>query len=429
MRITKLAAVAALLTTFAASIGPALAGDLDGLWVRDDQKFYAICDADGMQLAFGGDYACRFATTRTAEGRIEWRLRFTRIEDEGGYFETKATSTATFKGAIPAKLDMEFEWVDVDDAGKVTGRGTEHHVIERKKALEAKDAPMARASLAYHRQIDARLEAKDPAGALAIAVKALTDPLCPGDRSIELRKQALEVATAPPPVAPADPAAAPLEVTFLALVPLEHAPASFGKWAASMRIKNVSGELVKEALLALHYLDADGKELDDPFSHLSSWTPALAPGRSREQAMGFKIPEGTKTVRGELREVKLAGRSWKPPVAPEGTGKDPADLVPATVEFVRVSEDFGQRAAKMRITNVASHGITSVDTRLHFVGADGKDLGEPYDESAGFEPLAPGSVRFGSWASPLPEGTKSVRAEVLAVHFADKTTWKSPATH
>jgi hypothetical protein len=432
VRATKrqLAFVFVFAVTAVLPAGRALAGDLDGIWERDDKKCYGICDDGGIQVFNEGEYGCRLGMTRTAEGRLEWHLRFSRTADEGGYFETKATSTLAFKGAVPAKLDMDFEWVEVDAQGTVTGRGTERHGMRRGQPFKAAEAAEIRATLAYQKEIDERLAAKDPAGGLAVARKAFADPAIRKNELIGARLNALEKALEPAhePAAPLDPNVVPLEVSFVGLVPLERMPADFGKWAANMSVKNLSGERVAEVELGLRYQDASGRDLDETHSIHRSFIPEIKPGASFEKAMGDHVPEETKKVVAEVQVVKFAsGREWKAPVLPESTENDPADRVPAALEFARFSTSRTGPVARMRITSSSRRRIMAIDARLHWVDADGKDLCEPSVQSVAcpFE-IEPRSVHFANVYAPLPAGTKSIRAEIVSVTYPDLKTWFAP---
>jgi hypothetical protein len=409
--------------------------ELDGIWQREDGKLYAIGDDKGVELPLGGEYASRLTLTRAADDKIALRLHFTRVADEQGWLETRATS----KGAVPAKaksFELEVEFVDLDDAGKVVNRGTESHTFKLLKAVEEKDRAKLKAMIAFHAKIDSFLDPskQDLKAALAAADEALADPELKGDKLFQLRRNAIALAAGVlPRPTNVDPAAPPIATTFLELVPSEMDPKIWGKWQAQFRYTNVGGKPVKEAELDLHYLDADGKELDRAFRHTAMWLPGLEPGASEENKGGFNIPEGTKTVRGELLVATYADDTkWTRPArkhAAKAASGDP-NGPPLTLEFLRVADSFGKTVAKVRATNLCARDVAAFKLQALFLDAGGKALAKPCDGWQGFgEPIESGDCTItdvsGPEFGPLPEGTKSVMLYLESVSFKDNTSWEN----
>ena len=152
----------ALVWTFvnaALLLGPlsaAHAGDMDGVWERDDKRVYRIVEADGIAEG-AGEFGCRLHWTRTDDQRLAFSLRFTKRADESGWLATTATSTAVFEAEIPDKVELDFAWVDLDPKGKVLGRGTERHTLRRTRKLTDEELTSATARLAWHARIDGYL--------------------------------------------------------------------------------------------------------------------------------------------------------------------------------------------------------------------------------------------------------------------------------
>lgn len=80
---------------------------------------------------------------------------------------------------------------------------------------------------------------------------------------------------------------------------------------AEMRFFNFADKPVRRIYLDLHYLGEDGKPLREPFP-FTLQAPTLVEAKgTRTKDVGAFVPEATKKVQGEVREVEFAdGTKW-----------------------------------------------------------------------------------------------------------------------
>lgn len=110
--------------------------------------------------------------------------------------------------------------------------------------------------------------------------------------------------------------------------------------------------------------------------------------------------------------------------------------VPVSVEFVRVTTPGDFAKARFRVTNHADKAIRSLDVKLHYLDAAGKQVGEwfsvSYPEPFPGDGPPPLAVEKSAGAEAdlgvpfMPVNTQSIRVTVNKVLFADAEEWTAP---
>jgi hypothetical protein len=104
----------------------------------------------------------------------------------------------------------------------------------------------------------------------------------------------------------------------------------------------------------------------------------------------------------------------------------PADGSPVAFEFLELTGEGDDRAARLRIFNFTDKNVQAVQLSLHYLDEAGEEL-----RSFPWGATAPSLVAANSQSTMeagafLPEGTASVSVTVRQVTFADGTTWQAP---
>ena len=418
------------------------AGDLDGVWERDDQKTYRIVENDGIVESPGSDLGCRLHWTRDDDYHLALELRFTRVADEQGWLATKALSTDAYPDAVPDKVELDFDWIDLDAKGKVVARGKETHTLHRTRKLTDAELESTAARLAWHAKIDAYLVAGSPEldleAASETAARALADEACSGDAVLLRRQKALAAALAQRPRA--SRTRPPAKVELLSLDPhhspegSDHDHGEYGMGKLNARITNLTTRPLVEVTIAVRPLGADGKDSADSQSTSRTLTTPLAPGASVEEDFEIWSPEVRNATRLalDLTHVQLAdGLVWEPfdpPLAVKELTSDPIEveylgLVASTAREIKDSHAPAQVGA-FRLRNTSPAAIESYGMWVHFLAADGKEIDKTGMTAGGGTPLRPGAYWFVRLARALPEGTKSVVAELTDAGFTNKRAWR-----
>lgn len=176
------------------AVQPALNGpfaklqSLDGVWTRDDGKRYLLCQQRG-QLLDPGYFGCRLEA-RADSDELLFTLRFTSREDEREFSETEAKALSY--DAKRDELKLSWGWMEFDDDGAVSERGTEERTLKRVRWLSDYETARLGAALAFHAQADEALRKGKRKEAWAHLVQAAVhDVNSAGEDSVVERERAL----------------------------------------------------------------------------------------------------------------------------------------------------------------------------------------------------------------------------------------------
>ncbi|MDX2087674.1 MAG: hypothetical protein SFX73_07480 [Kofleriaceae bacterium] len=105
----------------------------------------------------------------------------------------------------------------------------------------------------------------------------------------------------------------------------------------------------------------------------------------------------------------------------------PADDTPLVFQFVSLEGTGDDMKANLRVFNFTDKSVKSVQLKLHYLDASGKEVKSFPWGATSPEIVGPKGTKVDDYGAFLPPETKTVNVTLREVKFADGSTWTAKA--